>query len=94
MRLLLIDRLLAHIEANPGFLQPEFRKNEVVSFIQQGLRDMSITRANDGWGIPVPDEPDKVIYVWFDALISGPPPGRKMLRMKGWNGACVALVNT
>ncbi|HSV75072.1 MAG TPA: methionine--tRNA ligase [Chthonomonadales bacterium] len=64
------DRLVEHIERNPGFLQPEFRRNEVVAFIQQGLRDMSITRANDGWGIPVPDEPDLVIYVWFDALIN------------------------
>ena len=64
------ERLLAHIEANPEFLQPEFRKNEVVSFITEGLRDMSITRANRGWGIPVPGEPDKVIYVWFDALIN------------------------
>lgn len=64
------EPLLAHIEANPGFLQPEFRRNEVVSFIRQGLRDTSITRTNRGWGIPVPDEPDKVIYVWFDALIN------------------------
>lgn len=64
------DRLLEYIEANPGFLQPEFRKNEVVSFIKQGLRDVSITRANAGWGIEVPGEPDKVIYVWFDALIN------------------------
>ncbi|HLV81766.1 MAG TPA: methionine--tRNA ligase [Chthonomonadaceae bacterium] len=62
--------LLAHIEAHPAFLQPEFRRNEVVSFIQEGLRDMSVTRANRGWGIPVPGEPDKVIYVWFDALIN------------------------
>jgi len=64
------EPLLRHIEENPGFLQPDFRRNEVVSFIQQGLRDMSITRANNGWGIPVPGEPDKVIYVWFDALIN------------------------
>ncbi len=64
------DRLLAHIEANPDFLQPDFRRNEVIAFIKQGLRDASVTRANNGWGIPVPDEPDKVIYVWFDALIN------------------------
>ncbi|MDO8589220.1 MAG: methionine--tRNA ligase [Armatimonadota bacterium] len=64
------DRLLEHIERNPDFLQPEFRKNEVVSFIKQGLQDISITRANRGWGIPVPGEPDKVIYVWFDALLN------------------------
>ncbi len=64
------QRLVDHIEANPGFLQPEFRKNEVVSFIKQGLRDVSITRKNQGWGIPVPGDPEKVIYVWFDALIN------------------------
>jgi methionyl-tRNA synthetase len=64
------DRLIRHIEDNPSFLQPEFRKNEVVSFIKQGLRDVSITRNNKGWGIPVPGDPSKVIYVWFDALIN------------------------
>ena len=64
------DRLLEHIDAHPEFLQPEFRKNEVVSFIKQGLRDVSISRANRGWGIPVPGDETKVIYVWFDALIN------------------------
>lgn len=64
------DKLLDYIESHPGFLQPEFRKNEVVSFIKQGLRDVSITRDNKGWGIPVPNDPNKVIYVWFDALIN------------------------
>lgn len=64
------DRLLQYIEANPQFLQPDFRRNEVIRFIESGLRDMNITRANDGWGIPVPDDPDNVIYVWFDAVIN------------------------
>ncbi len=64
------DRLLEHIDSHPEFLQPEFRKNEVVSFIKQGLRDVSITRANRGWGIPVPGDSSKVIYVWFDALLN------------------------
>ncbi len=64
------DRLLQYIEEHPDWLEPEFRKNEVIAFIQQGLRDQSVTRANPGWGIPVPGEPDKVIYVWFDALIN------------------------
>jgi methionyl-tRNA synthetase len=64
------DRLLDYIESHPGFLQPEFRKNETISFIKQGLRDVSLTRANRGWGIPVPGDPSKVIYVWFDALIN------------------------
>ncbi len=62
--------LLDHIEANPRFLLPESRKNEVVSFIRQGLRDMCITRANPGWGIPVPGDAGKVVYVWFDALVN------------------------
>lgn len=64
------DKLLAHIESNPTFLLPETRKNEVVSFVKQGLRDMCITRKNPGWGIPVPGDPDRVVYVWFDALIN------------------------
>ena len=64
------DKLIGYIEKNPEFLQPEFRKNEVVSFIKQGLRDVSITRNNKGWGIPVPGDPSRVIYVWFDALIN------------------------
>ena len=64
------DRLLEHIEANPTFLLPVSRKNEVVSFVKQGLRDMCITRANPGWGIPMPGDDTKVVYVWFDALIN------------------------
>ncbi len=64
------DRLLEHINSHPRFLLPETRKNEVVRFIQDGLRDICITRANPGWGIPVPGDEEKVIYVWFDALIN------------------------
>lgn len=64
------DKILAHIEANPDFILPEVRKNEVVSFINQGLRDACITRASTGWGIPVPGDESQVIYVWFDALIN------------------------
>ncbi len=64
------DQLLAHAEANPEFWQPAGRKAEVVSFIKQGLRDVCITRDNPGWGIPVPGNEGKVVYVWFDALIN------------------------
>ncbi len=64
------DRLLEYIEAHPDFLGPEFRKNEVVSFIKAGLRDACVTRKAYGWGIPVPGDPDQVIYVWFDALLN------------------------
>lgn len=64
------DRLLEHIENNPSFILPETRRNEVVSFIRQGLRDACITRSNAGWGIPVRGDESHVIYVWFDALIN------------------------
>lgn len=64
------DRLLKHIEDNPDFLLPATRRNEVISFIKQGLRDLCITRANPGWGIPLPGDDSKVIYVWFDAVIN------------------------
>lgn len=64
------DRLLAHIEANPDFIIPETRKNEVVSFIKSGLMDQCVSRKNNGWGIPVPGDDSQVIYVWFDALIN------------------------
>src|SRR5581483_10305599 len=64
------DRLLSHIEANPQFIQPEVRRNEVLAFIRQGLRDACISRSASGWGIPVPDDESQVIYVWFDALIN------------------------
>jgi methionyl-tRNA synthetase len=64
------DKLLAYYETHPTFLMPEFRRNEAVAFIHEGLRDMCITRANKGWGIEVPGDPSRVIYVWFDALIN------------------------
>ena len=64
------DQLLAHIEANPDFIIPETRKNEVVSFIKSGLLDQCVSRKNNGWGIPVPGDESQVIYVWFDALIN------------------------
>lgn len=64
------ERLLQYYEAHPETLGPDFRRNEVLSFIRSGLRDSSITRSAYGWGIPVPGEPDKVIYVWFDALLN------------------------
>ncbi len=64
------DRLLAHIEAYPDFLQPDTRRNEVLAFIKSGLRDVVISRRNTGWGIPVPGDLSQVIYVWFDAVIN------------------------
>lgn len=61
-------RLLAHIEANPDFIQPDTRRNEMVSFIRQGLEDLCVSRTSFDWGIPVPIDQDHVIYVWIDAL--------------------------
>jgi len=52
----------------PAFVKPPSRMNEVISFVRQGLKDLSITRTTVKWGIPVPDDPDHTIYVWFDAL--------------------------
>src|SRR5579862_8911847 len=62
--------LLEFYKQNPNFIQPEARKNEVLSFVEGGLRDLSITRTSIKWGIPVPDESPHVFYVWFDALTS------------------------
>ncbi|MDQ2712667.1 MAG: methionine--tRNA ligase [Acidobacteriota bacterium] len=62
------DRLLEFYEANPDFIQPEIRRNEVLAFVKQGLADLSITRTSIKWGIPVEADPSHVFYVWFDAL--------------------------
>jgi methionyl-tRNA synthetase len=62
------DRLLAHYDATPSFILPLERRNEVVSFVRMGLEDLSISRSTLDWGIPVPDAPGHVMYVWVDAL--------------------------
>ncbi len=54
----------------PGFVEPSFRANEMLGVIDQGLEDVSISRRSIKWGIPIPDDPDQVMYVWFDALIN------------------------
>ena len=64
------DRLLELYEKQPDFILPETRRNEVISFVRQGLSDLSITRTNIKWGIPVPGEEKHVFYVWFDALMT------------------------
>jgi len=64
------DRLLELYEKDPGFVKPDHRRNEIKAFVQQGLNDLSITRTNIEWGIPVPVEGKHVFYVWFDALIA------------------------
>ena len=62
------DRLLEHYETHPEFVQPDYRMNEVKSFVKSGLRDISISRRRLKWGIPWPDDPEEVVYVWYDAL--------------------------
>ena len=62
------DKLLEHYEKNPEFIRPEIRRNEVISFVKSGLRDLSVSRVSVKWGIPVPGDPKHTMYVWFDAL--------------------------
>ena len=64
------DRLLEHYADHPGFVTPETKRNEALSFIKGGLRDISITRSSISWGVPVPWDERHVFYVWYDALIN------------------------
>ena len=62
------DKLLELYSKPPYFIEPESRRNEVISFVKEGLRDLSISRSTLKWGIPLPNDPEHVFYVWFDAL--------------------------
>ena len=62
------DRLLALYESQPDFIGPDTRRNEVISFVKSGLKDLSISRTTFDWGVKVPDDPEHVMYVWVDAL--------------------------
>ncbi len=62
------DRLLALYEANPGFIAPPAKRNEILSFVRGGLHDLSVSRTSFTWGVPVPGDPAHVMYVWLDAL--------------------------
>ncbi len=62
------EKLLEYYQQHPEFIRPETRRNEVMSFVRGGLRDLSISRSTFQWGIPVPGDPKHVIYVWLDAL--------------------------
>ncbi|MCS7269617.1 MAG: methionine--tRNA ligase, partial [Gemmataceae bacterium] len=65
------DRLLQHYQQHPDFIQPESRRNEIISLIQtEGLRDVNISRLGEDWGIRIPFDPEFTIYVWFDALLT------------------------
>ena len=62
--------LLDHFAAHPDFIQPEIRRNEILRLVEGGLDDVSVSRAGQSWGIPLPFDPRSVVYVWFDALIN------------------------
>ena len=62
------QKLLEHYAANPDFIRPETRRNEVLKFVEGGLRDLSVSRTSFDWGVKVPGSPDHVMYVWVDAL--------------------------
>jgi len=62
------QKLLDHYAANPGFIQPDSRRNEVLRFVEGGLKDLSVSRTSFDWGVPVPGSPGHVMYVWVDAL--------------------------
>jgi methionyl-tRNA synthetase len=64
------DALLDHYAAHPDAVEPASARNEVLAFIRQGLQDLSVSRSTFDWGIPVPWDPDQVVYVWFDALLN------------------------
>lgn len=77
------DKLLALYEKNPTFIQPNTRRNEVVNFVKSGLKDLSVSRTTFSWGVPVPNAPKHVMYVWVDALSNyitalGYPDGKDM----------------
>ena len=83
------DQLIQHIEENPDFIQPKSRRNEILSFVNEGLRDLSISRTSFSWGIPAPGNEKHVIYVWFDALTNyisalGYPDDKDGLYKKFW----------
>ena len=61
------ERLLTHFAEHPEFLQPDVRRNEILRLLESGLEDISISRAGQSWGIPLPTDPSSVVYVWFDA---------------------------
>jgi methionyl-tRNA synthetase len=64
------QRILDHVQAHPEFIQPEARRNEILRLLESGLEDISVSRAGQSWGVPLPFDPGSVVYVWFDALIN------------------------
>ena len=64
------NKLLEYFTSHPECVQPDSRRNEMISFIKQGLKDLSISRTTFTWGVPIKEDPKHVVYVWFDALIN------------------------
>ena len=64
------ERLRSHYEQHPAFLEPQSRRNEILRLIEAGLEDISVSRTGQSWGIPLPSDPESVVYVWVDALIN------------------------
>jgi methionyl-tRNA synthetase len=62
--------LMDHYAAHPAFIEPDVRRNEILRLVESGLDDISVSRAGQAWGIPVPFDPESVVYVWFDALVN------------------------
>ncbi len=85
------DKLREHIEKNPDFIYPENRRNEVLGWIKEGLRDFPISRCNITWGIDIPGDPKQKIYVWFDALL-GYISGLGSDRAKYWAGDITHII--
>ena len=89
------EPLLAYFAANPEFIQPESRRNEVIRFVEGGLRDLSVSRTSFDWGVPVPDAPGHVMYVWVDALtnyLTGLGFPEKTPEMDKWWPANIHLI--
>ena len=83
------DKLLALYDSDPGFIEPDTRRNEIVSFVKGGLKDLSVSRVSLDWGVPVPGDPRHVMYVWIDALTNyitgvGFPDTDKALFQRFW----------
>ena len=89
------DKLLKLYEDNPGFILPLERRNEVVSFVKRGLQDLSISRTTLDWGIPAPDAPGHIIYVWVDALTNYiTAAGFPKVRSKAWKERWPAQIHS
>ena len=93
------DKLLRHYHEQPNFIRPETRRNEVIAFVRSGLRDLSISRSTFKWGVPVPDDPEHIVYVWLDALANyctavgfGSPEPRDQERFRRYWPADVHMI--